>query len=92
MIAAFQAPVPDYAANLRRLIARDALTFAELTRRSGLDHRTLKGILAGRHRPRPRTLHRLALSFNVAVEELFQDGRYCGIGFSIGAPIRSLRR
>jgi len=73
MIAALHAPIPDYAANLRRLMARDALTLAELVRRSGLDHRTLKGILAGRHRPQPRTLHRLAASFNVPVEELFQD-------------------
>jgi len=64
---------PDYAANLRRLMAREALTLTELVRRSGMDHRTLKGILAGRHRPRARTLHRLAASFNVPVEELFQD-------------------
>src|SRR5262245_6887450 len=73
MIAAVHAPIPDYAANLRRLMARDALTLSELVRRSGLDHRTLKGILSGRHRPQPRTLHRLAASFNVPVEELFQD-------------------
>jgi len=73
MLAAVHSPIPDHAANLRRLMARDALTLAELVRRSGLDHRTLKGILAGRHRPQPRTLHRLASSFNVPVEELFQD-------------------
>src|SRR5580765_1836768 len=73
MIAAFQTPGHDYAANLRRLMARDALTLADLVQRSGLDHRTLKGILAGRHRPQPRTLHRLAASLNVPVEELFQD-------------------
>jgi transcriptional regulator with XRE-family HTH domain len=73
MIAAFHTPIPDYASNLRRLMAREALTLAELVRRSGLDHRTLKGILAGRHRPQPRTLHRLAATLNVPVEELFQD-------------------
>jgi transcriptional regulator with XRE-family HTH domain len=49
------------------------MTLAELVRQSGLDHRTLKGILSGRDRPQPRTLHRLAASFNVPVEELFQD-------------------
>jgi lambda repressor-like predicted transcriptional regulator len=73
MIVAIPAPIPDYAANLRRLMARGGTTLADLVRQSGLDHRTLKGILSGRHRPQPRTLHRLAASFNVPVEELFQD-------------------
>src|SRR5262245_19749745 len=73
MIAAIGSMTSDYASNLRRLMAREGMTLAELVRRSGLDHRTLKGILSGRHRPQPRTLHRLAASFNVPVEELFQD-------------------
>jgi transcriptional regulator with XRE-family HTH domain len=63
----------DHAANLRRLMAREGLTFSELVGRSGLNHRTLKGLLSGDRRPQPRTLHRLAASFNVPVEELFQD-------------------
>ncbi len=62
----------DYAANLRRLMAREGLTLADLVRRSRLNHRTLKRILAG-HRPQSKTLHRLAASFNVPIEELFQD-------------------
>jgi len=70
---AITSQAPDHAANLRRLMAREGMTLAELVRRSGLDHRTLKGILAGRHRPQPRTLNRLAASFDVPVEELFQD-------------------
>jgi transcriptional regulator with XRE-family HTH domain len=65
--------IADYAANLRRLMAREGLTLAELVHRSGLNHRTLKDLLAGRHKPQPRTLHRLAASLNVPVEELFQD-------------------
>ena len=73
MIVANPASIPDHAANLRRLMARAGMTLAELVRQSGLDHRTLKGILSGRHRPQPRTLHRLAATFNVPVEELFQD-------------------
>jgi transcriptional regulator with XRE-family HTH domain len=73
MIAVSRTAVPDYASNLRRLMAREGLTFAELMDRTGLDHRTLKGILSGDRRPQPRTLHRLAASFEVPVEELFQD-------------------
>ncbi len=73
MLAAASFAAPNYAANLRRLMAREALTLAALMRRSGLDHRTLKGILSGRKRPQPRTLHKLAGSFGVPVEELFQD-------------------
>jgi transcriptional regulator with XRE-family HTH domain len=63
----------DYAANLRRLMAREGLTLSELVRRSRLNHRTLKDLLAGRQQPQSRTLHRLASSLNVPVEELFQD-------------------
>jgi transcriptional regulator with XRE-family HTH domain len=73
MIAVSRSALPDYASNLRRLMAREGLTFAELMERTGLDHRTLKGILSGERRPQPRTLHRLAASFDVPVEELFQD-------------------
>jgi transcriptional regulator with XRE-family HTH domain len=73
MLTAYHDPVPHYAANLRRLMAREGLTLTELVRRSRLNHRTLKEMLAGRRRPQPRTLHQLAGSLNVPVEELFQD-------------------
>jgi transcriptional regulator with XRE-family HTH domain len=73
MIAILDRPAPDYAANLRRLMAREGLTLAELARRSRLNCRTLKGVLKGGRRPRARTLHRLATSLGVPVEELFQD-------------------
>ena len=58
---------------MRRLMAREGLTFAGLVRRSRLNHRTLKRILGGQHRPQARTLHQLAACLNVPVEELFQD-------------------
>ena len=64
---------PDYGVNLRRLMAREGLTLAGLVRRTRLNHRTLKGVLTGRQKPQPRTLHRLAAGLNVPVEELFQD-------------------
>jgi transcriptional regulator with XRE-family HTH domain len=73
MIAATKLPLPDYAANLRRLMAREGLTLAELLERSGLNHQTVKSILNGGNRPQPRTLHRLAAALDVPVEELFQD-------------------
>ena len=73
MIAILDHPAPDYAANLRRLMAREGLTLAELAQRSQLNCRTLKGVLKGGRRPRARTLHRLAASLGVPVEELFQD-------------------
>ena len=71
MLATLRAP--DYAANLRRLMAREGLTLAQLVERTKLDHRTLKRLLKGRKQPQSRTLHRLAASLNVPVEELFQD-------------------
>jgi transcriptional regulator with XRE-family HTH domain len=73
MIAVSHSPSCDYAANVRRLMAREGLTLAELLRRSGLNHRTVKGILNGSSQPQPRTLHRLATALGVPVEELFQD-------------------
>ncbi len=54
-------------------MARDGLTFSVLVKRTKLNHRTLKELLAGRRQPRLRTLHQLATGLNVPVEELFQD-------------------
>ncbi|HTQ40776.1 MAG TPA: helix-turn-helix transcriptional regulator [Pirellulales bacterium] len=73
MINSYHGSFAIHAENLRRLMAREGLTLTELMLRSRLNHRTLKEILAGRRRPQPRTLHRLAESLNVPVEELFQD-------------------
>jgi transcriptional regulator with XRE-family HTH domain len=73
MMIASRTVVLHYAANLRRLMARDGLTLNELISRSRLNHRTLKELLGGRRQPQSRTLHRLARSLNVPVEELFQD-------------------
>jgi len=64
---------PDYGANLRRLMAREGMTLDDVARVSGLDDRTIKGILTGRKRPQARTLHRLARGIGVSADELFQD-------------------
>jgi transcriptional regulator with XRE-family HTH domain len=59
--------------NLRRLMARDGLTIDDVVRRTGLDHRTIKGILDGSKTPHPKTLHRLAQGLGVEAGELFVD-------------------
>jgi len=63
----------ELAANLRRLMARFDLTANMLAERSGLDVRTIKGILSGSiARPHARTIHRLASALEVDVDEFFQ--------------------
>lgn len=62
-----------YGENLRRLMAAKNLTLADVARRSGLDIRTINGILNNpQARPHARTLHKLARGLRVPVEELFQ--------------------
>lgn len=64
-------PPPDFTINLRRHLARAGLTVAELSRRSGLDERTLKSLLGGSAgKPQARTLHRLAAGLGIPVDEL----------------------
>ncbi|HWC88644.1 MAG TPA: helix-turn-helix transcriptional regulator, partial [Pirellulales bacterium] len=65
--------MPDYASNLRRLMARLNLTVREVSERTGLDQRTIKGILRGDNsKPHARTLHQLAAGLGADVDELFQ--------------------
>lgn len=59
--------------NLRRLMTQMGLTIDEVVSRSGLDLRTVKGILDGTKRAHPRTLHRLAQGLGVSADELFVD-------------------
>ncbi len=59
--------------NLRRLLVRRGVTLEELARRSGVDRRSIRGILDGRKRPQARTLHRLAEALGVDADELFLD-------------------
>lgn len=63
----------DYASNLRRLMARLNLTMRDVAEQTGLDQRTIKGILRGSDsKPHARTLHQLAAGLGVDVNELFQ--------------------
>lgn len=64
----------DFAQNLRRLLARQGLSVAELIDRSGLDERTVKNVLNGSNqKPHARTLHQLAVGLDVSADELFQN-------------------
>jgi len=65
--------MPDFGANLRRLMARLDLTIDRVADQTGLDSRTIKAILSGSHRPRAHTLHKLAAGLKVSTDELFQS-------------------
>jgi transcriptional regulator with XRE-family HTH domain len=60
------------ATNLRRLMARDGLTFEDVVAATGLDERTVRGIVRGANRPHARTLNKLALGLGIDVDELFR--------------------
>lgn len=57
--------------NLRRLMARDGLTYEDVVEATGLDARTLRGMLHAKKRPHAKTLTRLAEGLGVTADELF---------------------
>ena len=64
----------DYAKeNLLRLMAQGGLSIHQVAEKTGLDERTIRGILSGAKRPHARTLHRLAEGLVVEVDEFFLD-------------------
>jgi transcriptional regulator with XRE-family HTH domain len=64
-------------ANLRRLMARDGLTFDDVVQASGLDERTVRAVARGQNHPHARTVHKLARGLGETVEELFRPaGRW----------------
>jgi len=67
----FQAALAAVPANIRRLMAREGLTYDELIEASDLDERTIRSLLRGVNRPHARTLHKLATGLGVPVDELF---------------------
>jgi transcriptional regulator with XRE-family HTH domain len=73
--AAISIPNPGaatVATNLRRLMARDGLTFEDVVQASGLDERTIRGVVHARNNPHARTLHKLAGGLGISVDELFR--------------------
>jgi transcriptional regulator with XRE-family HTH domain len=59
--------------NLRRLMAERDLTARQVAEASGVDQRTIKGILDGTNKPHPRTIGRLAKGLKVSADEFFLD-------------------
>ncbi|OHB83795.1 MAG: hypothetical protein A2V98_19850 [Planctomycetes bacterium RBG_16_64_12] len=59
--------------NLRRLMADRGLTAEQVAERSGVDRRTIKGILDGTNKPHSRTIGRLAKGLGVSCDEFFVD-------------------
>lgn len=59
--------------NLSRLIAAGGLSIRQVAEQTGLDERTIRGILGGTKRPHARTLHRLAEGLGTSVDEFFVD-------------------
>ncbi|NQT36216.1 MAG: helix-turn-helix transcriptional regulator [Planctomycetes bacterium] len=61
------------ASNLWRLMAQRDLTAKQVVARTGLDERTIKGIVNGTNKPHARTIHRLAKGLGISVDELLLD-------------------
>jgi len=66
------------AANVRRLMARDGLTFTDVVEMTGLDERTIRGLVRGASNPHARTLHKFACGLGVSIDELFQPAELLG--------------
>jgi transcriptional regulator with XRE-family HTH domain len=58
--------------NLRRLMAKGGLTFDDVVAITGLDERTIRGLVRGANNPHARTLHKLAAGLGVPIDELFR--------------------
>jgi len=59
--------------NLKRLMAERGWSIHQVAERTGLDARTIRGILGGTNKPHTQTLHRLAEGLGTAVDEFFLD-------------------
>ncbi|MGW8258359.1 MAG: helix-turn-helix domain-containing protein [Thermoguttaceae bacterium] len=59
--------------NLHRIVAAAGMSVCQVARLTGLDKRTVSGILSGTKKPRANTLHRLAKGLNVSINEFFID-------------------
>ena len=59
--------------NLQRLVAAAGMSIHQVASLTGLDQRTIRGILNGVKKPHARTLHRLAAGLGVSMDEFFID-------------------
>jgi transcriptional regulator with XRE-family HTH domain len=53
-------------------MAREGLTFGDVVSATGLDERTIRGLVRGTNNPHARTLHKFAAGLGLAIDELFQ--------------------
>ena len=63
----------NHSANLRRLMAQFGLTVAQVADRSGLDPRTVAGILHETKKRQARTLQELAAGLGISPDELLLE-------------------
>lgn len=67
-------PSGALSANLHRMMARHGLTITQVSEATGVNHRTVKGILTGQiGKPHARTLNRLAAGLGASVDEFYQS-------------------
>lgn len=59
--------------NLNRLMAAEGLSIHQVSEKTGLDERTIRGILGGTNKPHAKSLHHLAEGLGVKVDEFFID-------------------
>jgi transcriptional regulator with XRE-family HTH domain len=60
------------ATNVRRLMARLGLRYGDVVDATGLDERTIRGLVRGASKPHSRTLYKFAQGLDVSIDELFQ--------------------
>jgi transcriptional regulator with XRE-family HTH domain len=53
-------------------MAREGLTFGDVVSATGLDERTVRGLVRGTNNPHARTLHKFAGGLGLPIDELFQ--------------------
>jgi transcriptional regulator with XRE-family HTH domain len=73
LAAATRQNVQTIATNVRRLMARDGLTFSDVVEVTGLDERTIRGLVRGANNPHARTLHKFVHGLGISIDELFQS-------------------
>lgn len=71
-ISSINGDAATVAANLRRIMARDDLTFDQVVETAQLDERTLRSLARGATHAHARTLHKLAQGLGVPIDELFR--------------------
>ena len=69
-------------------MARDGLTFSDVVDATGLDERTIRGLVHSTNNPHARTLHKFSQGLGIEIGELFQPPAPRRGKRSIGPPIR----